>query len=78
MCQIKSFHPALIAIWPPNNADPAAHLYAAFETCRASYDSPPLETCWASAAGVVLPIRAAGVVLPMDGAFSGFAFPLIK
>ncbi|KAH3711075.1 hypothetical protein DPMN_070575 [Dreissena polymorpha] len=23
MCQVKSVHPALIAIWPPNNADPS-------------------------------------------------------
>ncbi|KAH3812677.1 hypothetical protein DPMN_141115 [Dreissena polymorpha] len=26
MCQLKSVHPALIAICPPNNADPAAYM----------------------------------------------------
>ncbi|KAH3752653.1 hypothetical protein DPMN_187274 [Dreissena polymorpha] len=36
MCQIKSVHPALIAIWPPNNADPAAHICPLFETGWAS------------------------------------------
>ncbi|KAH3853632.1 hypothetical protein DPMN_096164 [Dreissena polymorpha] len=35
MFQMKSVHPALIAIWPPNNAVPAAHI------------CPPLETGWA-------------------------------
>ncbi|KAH3803037.1 hypothetical protein DPMN_156735 [Dreissena polymorpha] len=57
MCQIKSVHPALIAVWPPNNSDPAAHLYPALETSRASYDSPPLETSWASDDGWPLPIN---------------------
>ncbi|KAH3872093.1 hypothetical protein DPMN_035306 [Dreissena polymorpha] len=48
MCQIKSVHPALIAIWPPNNADPAAHLCHALETGRTSDDGHHLETGWAS------------------------------
>ncbi|KAH3772029.1 hypothetical protein DPMN_173360 [Dreissena polymorpha] len=52
MCRVKSVHPALIDIWPPNNADRAAHMPSPRNQLGQSLN---LETSWARDDGWPLP-----------------------